>query len=154
MGLLKGDTMNTGQTTIGTAGGGFNAILDRGSEFEGKLTFEGTVRIDGKFKGEIISDANLVVGESGKVEADIHVDCISISGEVKGNVNARTKVEIHPPAVVYGNIETPSLIVEQGVIFQGNCSMEKAATTSATRREPAYSATPESEEKGAEELHT
>jgi cytoskeletal protein CcmA (bactofilin family) len=106
--------------------GGFNAILDRGSEFEGKLTFEGTVRIDGKFKGEIISEANLVVGESGKVEADIKVASISISGEVNGNITAKGRVELHAPAVVKGNIHTPSLVIEEGVTFEGSCMMEKS----------------------------
>ena len=90
MGLLKGDVPTSASTTPTTTGG-FNAILDRGSEFEGKLTFEGTVRIDGKFKGEITSDAMLVVGESGKVDADISVASISVSGEVKGNITAKTK---------------------------------------------------------------
>lgn len=126
MGILKGDTAPSMVPSIGSGPGGFNAVLDRGSEFEGKLTFEGTVRIDGKFKGEIISDATLVIGESGKVEADIKVGTVSISGEVKGNVTAKTKVEIHAPAVVHGNIQTPSLIIEEGVVFEGNCLMEKA----------------------------
>lgn len=127
MGILKGDTAPSMVPSIGSGPGGFNAVLDRGSEFEGKLTFEGTVRIDGKFKGEIISDATLVIGESGKVEADIKVGSVSISGEVKGNVTAKIKVEIHAPAVVHGNIQTPSLIIEEGVVFQGSCLMEKAA---------------------------
>ena len=118
MGLLKGDPTSTPQ-----AGTSFNAILDKGSEFEGKLTFEGTVRIDGKFKGEIFSDASLVVGESGKVEADISVGSIIISGEVVGNIKAKNKVEIHSPGVVRGNINTPALIIEEGVTFEGQCSM-------------------------------
>lgn len=127
MGLLKTDThTNTyGTTSSHTPMGGFNAILDRGSEFEGKLTFEGTVRIDGKFKGEIISDAKLVIGESGKVDANISVDSISVSGQVNGDIKAKTKVEIHAPAVVRGNIEAASLIIEEGAIFEGSCSMEK-----------------------------
>jgi cytoskeletal protein CcmA (bactofilin family) len=129
MGILKGDstTSTTGVPSVGT--GGFNAILDRGSEFEGKLTFEGTVRIDGKFKGEIFSDANLVIGESGKLEANIQVGSVSVSGEIRGNITAKTKVEIHPPAVVHGNIQTPSLLIEEGAIFEGNCVMEKTTST-------------------------
>jgi cytoskeletal protein CcmA (bactofilin family) len=136
MGLLKGDSAAVLASTGATATGGFNAILDRGSEFEGKLTFEGTVRIDGKFKGEIYSDANLVVGESGKVDANIQIGSISISGEVKGNVTARTKVEIHPPAVVHGNIQTPSLVIEEGAFFEGNCVMEKTSTAKKGKVEP------------------
>jgi len=124
MGLLKGDTPTTTSTT-GSAPGGFNAILDRGSEFEGKLTFEGTVRIDGKFKGEINSEANLVIGESGKVDADIKVGSVSISGEVQGNVTAKNRIELHAPAVVKGNLHTASLVIEDGVTFEGACVMER-----------------------------
>jgi cytoskeletal protein CcmA (bactofilin family) len=141
MGLLKGDTAPSLTPVGSTSPGGFNAILDRGSEFEGKLTFEGTVRIDGKFKGEIFSDANLVVGESGKVEADIHVGSISISGEVKGNITAKTKVEIPPPAVVHGNIQTPSLLIEEGSFFEGSCAMEKGPGAKKVRTEPALHVT-------------
>jgi cytoskeletal protein CcmA (bactofilin family) len=127
MGLLKSDSTSLPASTHPTTmGGGFNAILDRGSEFDGKLTFEGTVRIDGKFKGEIISDANLVIGEAGKVEADIKIGSISISGEVVGNITARGKVELHAPAVVKGNIHTPSLVIEDGVTFEGSCQMDKS----------------------------
>lgn len=136
MGLLKGDAAASLTPAGHTAPGGFNAILDRGSEFEGKLTFEGTVRIDGKFKGEIHSDANLVVGESGKVEADVNVASISISGEVRGNITASMKVEVHPPAVVHGNIKTPSLLIEEGSFFEGNCVMEKTAPQKKMKMEP------------------
>ena len=134
MGLLKGETIPT--SAIGSSSGGFNAVLDRGAAFEGKLTFEGTVRIDGGFKGEIHSDANLVIGESGKVEADITVGSISISGEVKGNITAKGKVEIHAPAVVNGNIHTPSLVIEDGVIFEGSCVMERSKSTSRYHNKP------------------
>lgn len=125
MGLLKNDTTHTSSGSVS----GFNAILDRGSEFDGKLTFEGTVRIDGKFKGEIISDAKLVVGETGKIEAFVNVDTLSVSGEIVGDIKAKSKVHIHSTAVVRGNIETPSLIIEEGAIFQGSCNMEKAANS-------------------------
>jgi len=107
MGILKGDDkMNNLPTAV--ASGTFNALLDKGSEFEGKLTFEGTVRIDGKFKGEIFSDANLIVGESGKVEADIKVNELTVKGEIIGNITAKTKVIVKAPAVVRGNINTPA----------------------------------------------
>ncbi|MFH1018526.1 MAG: polymer-forming cytoskeletal protein [Pseudomonadota bacterium] len=129
MGILKGDAQTTTDRPTSISGG-FNAILDRGAEFEGKLTFEGTVRIDGKFKGEIVSEANLVFGESGKVEADIKVGAISVSGEVSGNITARSKVELHAPAIVKGNIQTPSLIIEEGVLFEGSCAMDKGPQTS------------------------
>lgn len=135
MGLLKSDTPNyTSTTQSHTPVGGFNAILDRGSEFEGKLTFEGTVRIDGKFKGEIISEAKLVIGESGIIDANISIESVSISGKVTGDIKAKGKVEIHAPAVVKGNIEAASLVIEEGAIFEGSCSMEKMASNKNTRK--------------------
>src|SRR5205809_6001331 len=105
--------------------GEINTLLGRGSEFEGKLTFEGTVRIDGKLSGEIFSDDVLVVGEGASVSAEIDVGVIIVEGSVTGNIRAKRAVEQHAPARVRGNIETPSLYVDKGVIFEGNCRMEQ-----------------------------
>ncbi len=106
--------------------GEINTLLGKGSEFEGKLTFEGTVRIDGKLSGEIFSDDVLVVGEGAHVSAEIEVGVIIVEGNVTGNIRAKRAVELHAPARVRGNIETPSLYVDKGVIFEGNCRMEGA----------------------------
>lgn len=107
-----------------------NALLGKGSEFEGKLNFEGAVRIDGVMKGEIISKDKLIVGESAKVEAEINVGSAIISGEVVGNITASSEVELIAPAKVTGNIKTPSLIIQKGVIFDGNCSMSGKSSKS------------------------
>ncbi|HEY3355795.1 MAG TPA: polymer-forming cytoskeletal protein [Polyangia bacterium] len=109
------------------AAGEINTLLGKGSEFEGKLTFEGTVRIDGKLSGEIFTDDVLVVGEGAEVSAEIEVGTIIIEGHVNGNVRAKRAVEIHAPGRVRGNIITPSLFIDKGVIFEGNCQMESAA---------------------------
>ena len=127
MGLLRQDepqTSNKNSTSPTTNAGGFNAILDRGSEFEGKLTFEGTVRIDGKFKGDIFSDSHMVIGESGRVEGTATVGSISISGNFIGDVRAKTKIELHKGAIVKGDIYTPSLTIEDGVKFDGRAIMD------------------------------
>lgn len=100
-----------------------NALLGRGSEFEGKLTFEGTVRIDGRFSGEIFSDDTLIIGESAHVEAEIRVDTVIIYGEVVGNVHAANCVELHAPARLRGNIITPNLQADKGVVFDGAVKM-------------------------------
>jgi cytoskeletal protein CcmA (bactofilin family) len=110
------------------AAGEINTLLGRGSEFEGKLTFEGTVRIDGKLSGEIFTDDVLVIGEGAEVSAEIDVGTIIIEGHVVGNLRAKRAVEIHAPGRVKGNIITPSLFIDKGVIFEGNCQMETAAT--------------------------
>jgi cytoskeletal protein CcmA (bactofilin family) len=101
-----------------------NALLGRGSEFDGKLTFEGTVRIDGKFTGSIVTNDVLVVGEGAKISAEISCGTLIVHGEVQGNIRAKTLVEFHQPARIRGNVETPALMVEKGVIFEGQCKME------------------------------
>src|SRR3954466_13329554 len=107
--------------------GEINTLLGRGSEFEGKLTFEGTVRIDGKLSGEIFSEDVLVVGEGAQVNAEIDVGVIIVEGNVTGNIRAKRAVELHAPARMKGNIETPSLYIDKGVIFEGNCKMDVSA---------------------------
>ena len=111
-------TGEAGATAQGTT------LLGRGSEFEGKLAFEGTVRVDGKLSGEIFTEDVLIVGEGAEVNAEISVGSIVIQGTVRGNIVAKRGVEIHTPGRVRGNINTPSLFVEKGVLFDGQCQME------------------------------
>ena len=80
-------------------------FLGPDTEAEGKLTFDGTLRIDGHYKGEIVSSGNLIVGEEGLIEADIQVSYIVIQGEIHGNILADQRVDIRSPAKVFGNIE-------------------------------------------------
>lgn len=107
-----------------------NALLGRGSEFEGKLSFDGTVRIDGKFTGSIVTKDTLVVGEGATVSAEIDCGVIIVHGQIIGNVRARVGVELHSPARVKGNIETPSLMIEKGVTFDGQTKMEGVESSS------------------------
>ncbi len=104
-----------------------NALLGRGSEFEGKLTFEGTVRIDGKFSGEIFSDDTLIIGEGARVKAEIEVANVILYGDVIGNIKATARVELHAPARLKGNISAAQLIIDQGVVFDGQCQMTSGA---------------------------
>ncbi|MBW1660054.1 MAG: polymer-forming cytoskeletal protein [Deltaproteobacteria bacterium] len=101
------------------------AFLGEETSFEGKLIFEGTVRIDGKFQGEIHTDDIVIVGESAEVNAEINAGEIIISGTVRGNIFAKESLEIMAPGKVYGNILTPKLMIQEGVIFEGTCRMEK-----------------------------
>ena len=106
------------------ASGELNALLGRGSEFEGKLAFEGKVRIDGTFTGEISTNDTLHIGEGAKVSAEISCGTVIVEGEVTGNIKATSAVELHRPAKVRGDITAPSLMVEKGVIFEGRSKME------------------------------
>ncbi len=115
------------ETPVAVVGSDLNALLGRGSEFDGKLTFEGTVRIDGRFTGTIVTADTLVVGEGAQVNAEVTCGTIIVHGTVNGNVKASVAVELHPPARVSGNIETPNLVVQKGVVFNGQCKMEPGA---------------------------
>jgi cytoskeletal protein CcmA (bactofilin family) len=99
-------------------------ILGKGSAFDGKLTFEGAVRIDGEFSGEIRTQGTLIVGESAEVKAQINAARIVIEGVVRGDITASEAIEIHAPARVYGNLATPALEIQRGSVFEGNCQME------------------------------
>lgn len=107
--------------------GQLNALLGKGSEFEGKLTFEGEVRIDGKFTGTILTKDTLTIGEGAKVTADINAGVIIVSGAVEGTIRATGHVELHAPARIKGTIETPSMSMDRGVIFEGTTKMENLA---------------------------
>ena len=109
--------------------GHVTAILDHGAYFEGKLTFEGTVQMGGEFKGEIYTQDTLIVNKGARVEGQIEADTIIISGNVEGNIFARRKVIMHPPAVFKGTVTTPSLRIDEGVVFEGASYMPKASTT-------------------------
>jgi cytoskeletal protein CcmA (bactofilin family) len=107
----------------GSTAGGLTAFIDQGSEFEGKLSFRDTVRIDGRFRGEISSENTLIVGESGEIEATIRSNTIAVSGSVVGDIHAGRKVVLHKTARVEGNIEAASLAIEDGAVLNGNVKM-------------------------------
>jgi cytoskeletal protein CcmA (bactofilin family) len=100
-----------------------NAFLGKDTEFEGKFSFTGAVRIDGKFSGEIFSSGTLIVGESAVIKSKVHVGDMILSGEVHGDIVAVNKVEINVPGKLFGNIQTPKLVIKEGVVFEGNCTM-------------------------------
>ncbi|MFO7783176.1 MAG: bactofilin family protein [Thermodesulfobacteriota bacterium] len=101
-----------------------NAFLGRDTEFDGKLSFTGVVRIDGRFQGEILTEGTLIVGESASIDSDIHVSHIIVSGEIRGNIVADDRIEIHAPGKVYGNIQAPTVVIDEGVVFEGHCRMK------------------------------
>lgn len=108
--------------------GEITTLLGRGATFEGKLTFEGTVRIDGRFKGEVFSEDTLVIGEGAIVEAQIDIGEVIIQGTVVGNIVAKRSIEIHAPGRVKGDLHTPQLQIDKGVVFEGRSFMEAATS--------------------------
>jgi len=100
------------------------AFLGPETAFEGKLSFKGIVRIDGRFKGEVKSEGTLIVGETAVIESDVHAAVVIVSGEVRGQMTASERIELLPPARVFGDVEAPSVIINAGVVFEGNCHTE------------------------------
>jgi cytoskeletal protein CcmA (bactofilin family) len=111
-------------------------FLGSQTEFTGKLSFSGVVHLDGIFHGEIISRGTLVIGSESVVHAQVHSSVLKVSGEVHGDLTATERIELYPPAKVYGNIRTPSLIVEEGVVFEGTCRMSSIEAEKRTLGEP------------------
>lgn len=99
-------------------------IIGAGTHFQGVITAQGTVRIDGSFTGEVKTQGDLVIGESGTLEANIDARNVLISGEVKGNIQAKGKIEITPTGKVLGDIKVKNLIIDEGAVFKGSCLME------------------------------
>jgi cytoskeletal protein CcmA (bactofilin family) len=108
-------------------GATLNGFLDKGSHLKGELSFEETFRIDGKFEGRIPSGSELILGDSAEVDAEIHVERLSINGSLKGTVRASERIEIHPRARVTAELHTPVLRIEEGAFFQGSCDMTSEA---------------------------
>jgi cytoskeletal protein CcmA (bactofilin family) len=106
--------------------GGLTAFIDQGSSFEGKLSFKDTVRIDGHFSGEISSENTLVIGEPGVIEADIKSQTVIVSGTIHGNLWAAKRVVLHKSARVDGDVETPSVVMEEGAVLNGKLNMAAA----------------------------
>ena len=100
-----------------------SAFIGLGTEFQGQLIFEGVIRLDGRFSGEINSNGTLIIGDTANVTAEINVDTVIVSGEVHGNIRAKNRVEFHAPAKHYGNIISPTITIDEGVVFEGSCQM-------------------------------
>ncbi|MHB8907896.1 MAG: bactofilin family protein [Syntrophales bacterium] len=99
------------------------AFLGKGAEFTGKLMFNGSVRIDGDFKGDIFGNGTLVIGEGAEVEADIRVDNVLVSGEVRGQIDVKKSLKIYAPGKLFGDVNAPAFSIEEGAFFEGTCHM-------------------------------
>jgi cytoskeletal protein CcmA (bactofilin family) len=126
MSMIKRDELSPPPmpSTNGPASSGHSdLLLGAGAEFEGKLTFRGTVRIDALFKGSIVTNDVLVVGEHARIDAEITCGTVVVDGEVNGDIHAKTAVEIHRSGRVRGNVESPSLALDKGGLLYGSVKM-------------------------------
>ena len=100
-----------------------DVFLDKDSVFEGKMTFEGIFRLDGKVVGEIFNSGTLILGETAVIQGTLGVNALILNGRMEGEVNAKERVEIHSKGKVYGTIMAPILVIQDGGVFEGNCKM-------------------------------
>jgi cytoskeletal protein CcmA (bactofilin family) len=110
-----------------------SGFIDHETEIIGDIKFKENFRIDGVFKGKILSGKGLIIGETAEVEADIEVDSLNINGRVKGSIKAKERIEIFSKGRVIGTVTTPKLTIEEGAFFQGSCQMEMKALESKNR---------------------
>ncbi len=102
-----------------------NSLIGEGSEFRGEFKVKDLIRIDGYFKGNIITDGKVLVGRSGIVETDLRAGVVVVGGEVRGSIHADRRVTLLSTSKVYGDIVTRSLVVEEGVVFEGRCTINR-----------------------------
>jgi len=121
---MAGDSAEGERGEAGHRPSEITALLGRGTHFEGKLFFDGRVRIDGGFRGEIRGEDVLVIGEGAVVAGEIHVaTCIVTGGEVEANIRARDAIELYAPCKVTGALHAPAIFIDRGVQFDGTCKM-------------------------------
>ena len=100
-----------------------NAFLGKNTKFQGTLLFDGLVKIDGEFDGNVKTKDTLIIAESSKVKGEIEAGIVRISGSFEGNIFAKSRVELYKPATVTGKINVPVFSIEEGVIFNGTSDM-------------------------------
>jgi cytoskeletal protein CcmA (bactofilin family) len=127
-----------------------NTIIGEGTSVKGDVTVEGSIQVDGEFEGAIDATDTLVVGETGKVEGDANVANAVIGGRMYGNVFASGKIELKRGSQLLGDIKTRGLVIEDGVVFQGNCQMGDVVEPPRRRREETGMELEEEELEGAE----
>ncbi len=105
--------------------GSIETLIGKNCEIRGNIFSKGTIRIDGHIEGNVSCGGGVIIGDSAVIKGDIEAESVVISGHITGDVIARNKLEILPSGRLYGDIKTPKLMIAEGVIFEGNCEMEK-----------------------------
>jgi cytoskeletal protein CcmA (bactofilin family) len=129
------------------ASGNLVGFVGQNCTIQGTLNFSGTLRIDGRIEGQVVSSGTLIVGEGGQVHADIQAGVVVCGGTIEGNIVAKDRVQLLAPSIFTGTVRTPLLIIEEGAQFNGTCEMERtspATRTSATEEEGTATAAPSS----------
>jgi len=109
-------------------------LIGKDCETKGDVYSKGNIRIDGKIEGNVESEENVVMGENASIKGNVYGKHVTIGGKIIGDVCAKIKLEILNTGKIYGDIKTPKLIVAEGVIFEGNCEMEKIIEETAQKK--------------------
>jgi len=136
---------------------GQTSIIAQGCKFDGTVEVRGTLRVEGEFKGTIGTPESLVIGKTGIVRATVKVKNAIIGGQLFGNIEADNKIELQSGSHVEGDIRTKRLVIDEGVFFEGNCSMgnsqhrktQPAATTQSSTQSTTQSSTQSAPPLGA-----
>src|SRR5437773_1552451 len=144
----EGEMFERDKTTQVDETGGTSAFLGKGSRVSGKLTFEGTIRIEGQVEGEITAQDALTIGEGAVVNAQINGTSIVVHGKVTGDITARKRLEIRAPGRVFGNIFTPSLVIHEGVVFEGQCTMTTSESAGRVEKDRKVAFFPKDDRQG------
>ncbi len=102
-----------------------NSLIGEGSEFRGEFRVRDLIRIDGYFQGNILTEGKVLVGRSGRVDTDIRAGIVVVGGTVAGSIYAAKRVTLLSTAQVFGDVITRSLVVEEGVVFEGRCTINR-----------------------------
>ena len=121
-------------------------VFGQDVEFNGSLKFKDSLRINGSFEGDIVSDGMLIVGQSGVVKANVKIGNIVVEGTIDGNITCRGKVELRETANITGDIKAAKLVVAEGVVIVGKCEISKDSSSIQSRE-----ASKSKDRKGKEE---
>lgn len=101
-----------------------DTILGEDIQFRGRLDFKNSLKINGKFKGQITTAGHLIIGTSAHVDADIEASQVTVDGDLRGNIVANKRIDLNKAARMVGDIRTPDLRIESGSKYSGSCLME------------------------------
>lgn len=114
--------------TVSSSVGTIDTIVGASSSMEGTINSNGIIRIDGKFKGDIDTKTDLIIGEQGYIQGNVRANNASVSGKIEGNIKCHALLEILPTGRVFGDIEVGSIAINEGAIFKGSSKMTTEST--------------------------
>lgn len=112
-----------------------DTLIGKNTGIEGALTAEGTVRVDGKVKGDVTLSGNLIVGEEGSIKGNVKADCIVLSGIIEGNITAANQLHLTPTSRLIGDIDVRNIVIDEGAVFHGSCKMAEIEAEAAVSEE-------------------